>query len=114
MAGSERVDKSGVTGDALKEAMAINKSLTFLEQTVNALSKKDAHVPYRNTKLTDVLKDALGGNCRTVMVANIWAEDGHLEETVSTLRFASRVKLLTTDAVVNEKHDPALLVRRKE
>lgn len=58
----------------MREAQFINRSLSFLEQTVNALSKHDAHVPYRQTKLTSVLRDALGGNCKTVMIANIWAE----------------------------------------
>lgn len=66
LAGSERTKKSGVTGQALKEAQYINRSLSFLEQTVNSLSRKEAHVPFRQTKLTAVLKDALGGNCKTV------------------------------------------------
>ncbi|KAK9806270.1 hypothetical protein WJX72_007966 [[Myrmecia] bisecta] len=114
LAGSERTKKTGVTGQALKEANFINKSLTFLEQTVNALSRKEGHVPFRQTKLTSVLRDALGGNCKTVMVANVWGEAAHLEETVSTLRFASRVKLIETDAFVTESNDPSLLVRRYE
>lgn len=63
-------------GQTLKEAQFINRSLSFLEQTVNALSRKDAYVPYRQTKLTAVLRDALGGNCKTVMVANVWGELG--------------------------------------
>jgi len=66
LAGSERTKKSGVTGQALREAQYINRSLSFLEQTVNSLSRKEAHVPFRQTKLTAVLKDALGGNCKTV------------------------------------------------
>ncbi len=68
----------------------------------------------RQTKLTAVLKDALGGNCKTIMVANVWPEPEHLEETVSTLRFAARVKTLLTDAVVNESADPTLLLKRAE
>ncbi|KXZ54349.1 hypothetical protein GPECTOR_5g430 [Gonium pectorale] len=114
LAGSERTKKTGVTGQTLKEAQFINRSLSFLEQTVNALSRKDAYVPYRQTKLTAVLRDALGGNCKTVMVANIWGEPSHTEETLSTLRFASRVRTLTTDLAVNESTDPALLLRRYE
>lgn len=66
LAGSERTKKSGVAGQTLKEAMYINRSLSFLEQTVNSLSRKEAHVPFRQTKLTAVLRDALGGNCKTV------------------------------------------------
>lgn len=68
--------RSRPAGQTLKEAQFINRSLSFLEQTVNALSRKDAYVPYRQTKLTAVLRDALGGNCKTVMVANVWGEYG--------------------------------------
>ena len=57
---------SHVHDDVVQEANAINKSLTFLEQTVNALSKREAHVPFRQSKLTSLLRDALGGNCKTV------------------------------------------------
>ena len=114
LAGSERTKKSAATGQAMKEAMFINKSLSFLEQTVNALSKKVHHVPFRQSKLTSVLKDALGGNCKTVMVGCVWGEDRHLEETLSTLRFASRVRTIETHPVVNESKDPHVLVRRYE
>eukprot|EP00899_Mesostigma_viride_P011692 jgi/Mesvir1/20523/Mv25338-RA.1 len=115
LAGSERLKKTQASDPAtLKEAMYINKSLTFLEQTVNSLAKGQQHVSFRQTKLTAVLKDALGGNCRTVMVACIWPEDTHIEETISTLRFAARVRSLSTNAVVNESHDPAILLRRYE
>ncbi|KAG2485910.1 hypothetical protein HYH03_015354 [Edaphochlamys debaryana] len=114
LAGSERTKKTGVTGQSLREAQFINRSLSFLEQTVNALSRRDSYIPYRQTKLTAVLRDALGGNCKTVMVANVWAEPSHTEETLSTLRFASRVRTLTTDLAVNESSDPQLLLRRYE
>ncbi|GFR47649.1 hypothetical protein Agub_g9392 [Astrephomene gubernaculifera] len=114
LAGSERTKKTGVTGQTLKEAQFINRSLSFLEQTVNSLSRRDAYVPFRQTKLTAVLRDALGGNCKTVMIANIWAEPSHTEETLSTLRFASRVRTLTTQLAVNESSDPGLLLRRYE
>ncbi|GLC42055.1 Kinesin heavy chain [Pleodorina starrii] len=114
LAGSERTKKTGVTGQTLKEAQFINRSLSFLEQTVNSLSRRDAYVPFRQTKLTAVLRDALGGNCKTVMVANVWGEPSHTEETLSTLRFASRVRTLTTDLAVNESNDPGLLLRRYE
>lgn len=114
LAGSERTKKTNVTGQTLKEANFINKSLSFLEQTVNALSRRDNHVPFRQSKLTAVLRDALGGNCKTVMLANIWGEPQHIEETVSTLRFATRVRTLVTDVGVTESSDPALLVRKYE
>jgi kinesin family protein 6/9 len=114
LAGSERTKKTNVDGQALKEAMYINKSLTFLEQTVHALSRKDAHIPFRQSKLTAVLRDSLGGNCKTVMIGNVWCEDHHLEECVSTLRFATRVKTLVTDFSINTSNDPTLLMRKYE
>lgn len=115
LGGSERTKKTGVTGQSLREAMYINTSLTFLEQTVNALAKRGReHVPFRQSKLTAVLRDGLGGSSKTVMLTNVWPEDSNLEETVSTLRFAQRVRMLVTDAVINESTDPALLCRRYE
>jgi kinesin family protein 6/9 len=69
---------------------------------------------YRQSKLTAALRDALGGNCRTVMLANLWPEAAHLDECVSTLRFASRVRCLETSAVVNESADPLLALRKAE
>ena len=101
-------------GQALKEASAINKSLTFLEQVVQSLSRKDAHIPFRQTKLTAAMRDALGGNCCTVMIANIWGDPSFKEETMSTLKFATRVRTLETEALVNESTDPTLMLRRYE
>uniref|UniRef100_A0A061SBX2 Kinesin-like protein n=1 Tax=Tetraselmis sp. GSL018 TaxID=582737 RepID=A0A061SBX2_9CHLO len=71
-----------------------------------------SHVPFRQSKLTSVLRDALGGNCKTLMIANVWAEEAHLDETASTLRFASRVRLVETNAQVNESQDLSLQVER--
>ena len=85
LAGSERIGKTLAEGKAQEEAMHINKSLTFLEQAVIALAdQKREHVPYRQSKLTHVLKDSIGGSCQTVMIGNIWGEFGQLEETVNT------------------------------
>ncbi len=71
-------------GSTQKEAMYINKSLTFLEQVIVALTdKRRDHIPYRQSKLTHVLRDSLGGYCNTLMIANIWAEPKQIEETVS-------------------------------
>ena len=114
LAGSERVKKTHVTGKALVEATHINKSLTFLEQTVNALSRGDKHVAFRQSKLTSVLRDALGGNCKTTMIACTWPDEAHAEETISTCRFASRVMTLSTRAVVNESKDPRVLAAKYE
>ena len=71
------------TGNIQREALYINKSLSFLEQVIRALAdKRRDHVPYRQSKLTHVLKDSLGGNCSTLLIANIWAERGQILETV--------------------------------
>ncbi|XP_071791906.1 kinesin-like protein KIF9 isoform X2 [Asterias amurensis] len=113
LAGSERLGKTGSEGKTQQEAMYINKSLTFLEQTIIALAdKKREHVPYRQTKLTHALKDSLGGNCNTILVANIWGESAQIEETISTLRFAIRMMCITVEPAVNEFFDPVLLVKK--
>ncbi|XP_009807955.2 kinesin-like protein KIF9 [Gavia stellata] len=106
LAGSERLSKTGSEGQVLKEATYINKSLSFLEQIIVALAdpKRD-HIPFRQSKLTHVLKDSLGGNCNTVLVANICGEAVHVEETLSSLRFATRMKWITTEPVINETYD---------
>ena len=100
LAGSERLEKTASIGNIRKEAQAINKSLAFLEQVVVALLDKDRdHIPYRQSKLTHMLKDALGGHCRTRMIAAVWPDATHLEETVSTLRFATRMMRVRTTPV---------------
>ncbi|XP_014451581.2 kinesin-like protein KIF9 [Alligator mississippiensis] len=112
LAGSERLGKTGSEGQVLKEATYINKSLSFLEQAIIALAdQKRDHIPFRQSKLTHVLKDSLGGNCNTVLVANIYGEAAQLEETLSSLRFAARMKWITTEPTVNEKHDPQRIVK---
>merc|ERR1719324_1346044 len=110
-----------VTGDQLddvtkKESMAINRSLSYLEQCVVALSKRQAggHVPYRSSTLTHVLMDSLGGNCRTLLFACIWGEAQQLEETVSTLRLAQRMMRVTNEASVNYEIDPRQQVKKLE
>uniref|UniRef100_G1PSJ3 Kinesin-like protein n=1 Tax=Myotis lucifugus TaxID=59463 RepID=G1PSJ3_MYOLU len=106
LAGSERLGKSGSEGRVLKEATYINKSLSFLEQAIIALGdQKRDHIPFRQCKLTHALKDSLGGNCNMVLVTNIYGEAAQLDETLSSLRFASRMKLVTTEPAVNEKYD---------
>jgi kinesin family member 6/9 len=115
LAGSERTKKTGSSGITLKEATFINKSLSFLEQVVIALCDKHRdHIPYRQSKLTNILRDSLGGNCKTLMVANIWPEPSHLEETVSTLKFATRMMRVSNEAIVNVQLDPHLLIKRYE
>ncbi|XWS57460.1 hypothetical protein CRYUN_Cryun09bG0175800 [Craigia yunnanensis] len=91
LAGSERVDKSEVTGDRLKEAQHINKSLSALGDVISSLTSKNSHVPYRNSKLTQLLQDSLGGQAKTLMFVHIAPEYEALGETISTLKFAERV-----------------------
>ncbi|KAL9248982.1 Kinesin-like protein [Drosera capensis] len=91
LAGSERVEKSEVTGDRLKEAVHINKSLSALGDVIASLAQKNPHVPYRNSKLTQLLQDALGGQAKTLMFVHISPELEAIGETLSTLKFAERV-----------------------
>ncbi|XP_050943401.1 kinesin-like protein KIN-14I isoform X2 [Cucumis melo] len=91
LAGSERVDKSEVTGDRLKEAQHINKSLSALGDVIASLAQKNPHVPYRNSKLTQLLQDSLGGQAKTLMFVHISPEPDAIGETLSTLKFAERV-----------------------
>ncbi|KAL6629653.1 hypothetical protein ACP70R_029418 [Stipagrostis hirtigluma subsp. patula] len=91
LAGSERVDRSAVTGDRLKEAQHINKSLAALGDVIFSLSQKNAHVPYRNSKLTQVLQTALGGHAKTLMFVQVNPDVSSYTETLSTLKFAERV-----------------------
>ncbi|XP_032017649.1 kinesin-like protein KIF9 isoform X8 [Hylobates moloch] len=115
LAGSERLGKSGSEGRVLKEATCINKSLSFLEQAIIALGdQKRDHIPFRQCKLTHALKDSLGGNCNMVLVTNIYGEAAQLEETLSSLRFASRMKLVTTQPAINEKYDTERMVKNLE
>ncbi|DBB10638.1 TPA: hypothetical protein ACH3X3_007147 [Trebouxia sp. C0006] len=115
LAGSERISKTKSEGTVLKEAQQINKSLSFLEQVIVALSVRGRdHIPYRSSKLTHVLKDSLGGNCKTLMVACIWGEAAQLEETTSTCRFAQRMRCVANDFIVNVRKEPTAIIRKYE
>jgi len=91
LAGSERLAKSQATGDRLKEAQAINKSLSALGNVIEALQKKQQHIPYRNSKLTYLLQDSLGGHAKTLMFINVSPTAYDSDETNQSLMFATRV-----------------------
>lgn len=115
LAGSERTKKSGAEGLSMREAAYINRSLTYLEQVVvSTCDKKREHVPYRQCKLTNILKNSIGGNCKTILIANIYPEVPYLDETISTLRFASRMRNVTNEASVNMALDQPLLIKKLE
>ncbi|PVD19886.1 hypothetical protein C0Q70_20379 [Pomacea canaliculata] len=101
LAGSERVGKTGATAEQLKEAMSINKSLSALGDVISALSSEQSFIPYRNSKLTMLMQDSLGGNAKTLMFVNVSPADYNMDETVTSLTYASRVKLITNDASKN-------------
>ncbi|XP_061480889.1 kinesin-like protein KIF6 isoform X3 [Rhineura floridana] len=113
LAGSERVAKTGVGGQLLTEAKYINLSLHYLEQVIIALSEKNrSHIPYRNSMMTSVLRDSLGGNCMTTMIATLSIEKRNIDESISTCRFAQRVALIKNEAILNEEIDPRLIIVR--
>ncbi|KAJ1256622.1 hypothetical protein BS78_K343000 [Paspalum vaginatum] len=103
LAGSERVDKSEVVGDRLKEAQHINKSLAALGDVIAALAQKSTHVPYRNSKLTQLLQDSLGGQAKTLMFIHIAPEPDAVSESISTLKFAERVATIELGAAKSNK-----------
>ena len=93
LAGSERQSKTEATGERLKEATKINLSLTVLGNVICALvNPKTTHIPYRESRLTMLLCDSLGGNTKTVMIANVGPADYNYEETLNTLWYANRAK----------------------
>ncbi|KAH6941042.1 hypothetical protein HPB50_012723 [Hyalomma asiaticum] len=110
LAGSERQAKTGASGERLREATKINLSLSALGNVISALvDGRSKHIPYRDSKLTRLLQDSLGGNTRTLMLACISPADVNYDETLSTLRYASRAKNIQNRPCVNEDPKDALL-----
>jgi kinesin family member 5 len=110
LAGSEKVGKTGASGQTLEEAKKINKSLSALGMVINALTDpKKPHVPYRDSKLTRILQESLGGNSRTTLIINCSPSSYNDSETLSTLRFGTRAKAIKNKAKVNAELSPAEL-----
>ncbi|KAJ1727747.1 hypothetical protein LPJ61_004416 [Coemansia biformis] len=110
LAGSEKVGKTGATGQTLEEAKKINKSLSALGMVINALTDgKSTHIPYRDSKLTRILQESLGGNSRTTLIINCSPAAYNASETVGTLRFGMRAKSIKNKAKVNQDFSPAEL-----
>ncbi|KAK9278353.1 hypothetical protein L1049_027918 [Liquidambar formosana] len=103
LAGSERIDRSEVTGDRLKEAQHINKSLSALGDVIFALAQKSSHVPYRNSKLTQLLQYSLGGQAKTLMFVQLNPDVNSYSESMSTLKFAERVSGVELGAARSNK-----------
>ncbi|XP_031571306.1 kinesin-like protein unc-104 isoform X2 [Actinia tenebrosa] len=123
LAGSERADSTGNTGERLKEGANINKSLTTLGKVISALAEQSSHhkkkrhsefIPYRDSILTWLLKENLGGNSKTTMIAAISPADINFEETLSTLRYADRTKHILCKAVINEDPNAKIIRELKE
>ena len=120
LAGSEKAEQTGATGDRLKEGCAINKSLTTLGQVIKVLADKSNGkgskevVPYRNSALTRMLQNALGGNSKTLMICALSPASSNYEETLGTLRYADRAKSIKNKAIVNESETEKLIRELKE
>uniref|UniRef100_A0A8C8JK58 Kinesin motor domain-containing protein n=1 Tax=Oncorhynchus tshawytscha TaxID=74940 RepID=A0A8C8JK58_ONCTS len=120
LAGSERAAKTGATGERMKEGSNINKSLSTLGLVISALADQGAgknktkFVPYRDSVLTWLLKDSLGGNSRTAMVATVSPAADNYDETLSTLRYADRAKSIVNHAVVNEDPNARIIRELRE
>eukprot|EP00762_Andalucia_godoyi_P004183 ANDGO_06248.mRNA.1 Kinesin-related protein 5 len=111
LAGSEKVGKTGATGQTLEEAKGINKSLSALGLCINALVEGRKHVPYRDSKLTRILQDSLGGNTKTTLLCACSPHDDNFEETISTLKFGARAKTIKTNVKANTQKSAAELMR---
>ncbi|CAE8601871.1 unnamed protein product [Polarella glacialis] len=101
LAGSERLGKSGVSGEGQKEAIEINKSLTALGDVMMAFTQKAKVIPYRNSKLTQLMQDSLGGTAKTLMFVNISPSSSNVDESISSLKYASRARCIENDVQTN-------------
>ena len=113
LAGSERQSKTGSSGETLKEAQSINSSLSALGNVISAITAKSKHVPYRDSQLTQLLSDSLGGNAKTLMFVNVSPADYNVSETCSSLQFASRVKKVTNKSTKQIENKQIKMLKAK-
>lgn len=110
------MSKSGSEGKTLTEAGHINGSLFVLSRVIQALNKKargiQEHIPYRDSMMTMMLRDSIGGNCLTRMVATVHGNQRNINESISTCQFSESVSFISNSAKVNEETDPALIIKR--
>lgn len=112
LAGSERIKKTGATGLLLKEGISINKGLLCLGNVISALtedSRKNVHIPYRDSKLTRILQDSLGGNSRTTMIACVSPAESNYEESLNAVKYASRARNIKNKPVINRDPNSMLI-----
>ena len=118
LAGSERLKKTGATGERQKEGVAINMGLLSLGNVIAALGEENGprgHISYRDSKLTRLLQDSLGGNSHTLMIACVSPADSNIEESLNTLRYADRARKIKNKPIVNRGSDKEEVLRiRKE
>lgn len=114
LSGSEKPSKSELSGVRMTEALNINISLFYLESVIIEINNKSKYIPYRNSMMTMCLRDSIGGNCKTRMIANLSSDFDDVFESLSTCRFAQRVALVKNTAVVNEVVDPNILIQKQK
>uniref|UniRef100_A0A1I8H0F2 Kinesin-like protein n=1 Tax=Macrostomum lignano TaxID=282301 RepID=A0A1I8H0F2_9PLAT len=114
LAGSERAKKTQAEGERFREGININMGLSCLGNVISALCRHSSHVPYRDSKLTRLLQDSLGGNSRTLMIACVSPADTNFEETLNTLRYADRARQIKNKPVVNRDPQQAEILRLRE
>ncbi|OMJ80828.1 hypothetical protein SteCoe_18830 [Stentor coeruleus] len=111
LAGCEKINQTGVTGNKLEEAKKINLSLSALGNVIKALTDKAEHIPYRDSKLTRLLQESLGGNYKTTLIVNCSPHPRNVEDSLNTLKFAQRAKTIKNKAVVNIKKSAEAYIR---
>ena len=112
LSGSEKPTKTELSGIRMTEALNINMSLFYLEQVIIEINNKSSYISYRNSMMTMCLRDSIGGNCKTRMIANLSSDFDDIYESLSTCRFAQRVALIKNNAVVNEVVNSEILIQK--